>query len=35
MVTAELTDERAFAEIKRLCYMGLDSGTLSPRWSRG
>jgi DNA-binding CsgD family transcriptional regulator len=31
MIAAELTDERAFAEIKRLCYMGLDSGTLSPR----
>ena len=31
MITAEVTDERAFAEIKRLCYMGLDSGTLSPR----
>ena len=31
MITADLADERAFAEIKRLCHTGLDPETLFRR----
>ena len=31
MTTVTERDERAFKEIKRLCYVGLDSGTLLRR----
>ena len=31
MNTTELTYERVFAEVKRLCLMGLDSATLRQR----
>ena len=31
MITADLTDERAFAEINRLCHAGLDPETLLRR----
>jgi hypothetical protein len=31
MNTSDLANERVFAEVKRLCLMGLDSATLRQR----
>ena len=33
MNTADLANERVFAEIKRLCLMGFDSSTLRQRFT--
>jgi hypothetical protein len=33
MNTADLANERVFAEIKRLCLMGFDSTTLRQRFT--